>query len=135
MTRVSPLRQAGHTMTSASPARRKGGYFEAPILNSFVPHTGHAPCTAGRPFFMVICVGSLISLLALHFTQYASGIYLTPSKWSAASHAKDRPAEVRRPLQHGPNHTGSLFRRGLHAPLHGTRPKDQLFAFVCRFGH
>ena len=82
MTRVSPLRQAGHTMALAGPARRDG-YFEAPILNNLVPHVGHSPCTAGRPFFMVICAGFLISFLALHFTQYASGIYLTPSRWPA----------------------------------------------------
>jgi len=42
-----------------------------PILNIFVPHTGHVPWVAGLPFFMVIDLGSFISLLARHFTQYA----------------------------------------------------------------
>lgn len=45
-------------------------YPEAPILNIFVPHTGQVPWVAGRPFFMVICLASLISREALHFTQY-----------------------------------------------------------------
>ena len=45
---------------------------EAPILNIFVPHTGHLPSVAGRPFFIWICFASLISRLVLHLTQYAS---------------------------------------------------------------
>lgn len=49
-------------------------YEDAPILNSFVEQSGHSPWTAGRPFFMVTCVGFFISFFALHFTQYASGI-------------------------------------------------------------
>jgi len=32
------------------------------------------PCTAGRPFFSLVSLGSLMSLLALHFTQYACTI-------------------------------------------------------------
>jgi hypothetical protein len=40
-----------------------------PILNILVPHEGHVPCVAGRPFFMVMAFGSFISFLALHFTQ------------------------------------------------------------------
>jgi hypothetical protein len=48
-------------------------YFAAdPILNILVPHTEHVPCVAGLPFFIVTAVGLTISLLALHFTQYAS---------------------------------------------------------------
>jgi len=43
----------------------------APIRNTLVPHVGHVPFTAGRPFFNVVSWGSLISLFALHFTQYA----------------------------------------------------------------
>jgi hypothetical protein len=43
---------------------------DAPILKIFVPHTGHVPCVAGRPFFIVIAFASLISREALHFTQY-----------------------------------------------------------------
>ena len=45
------------------------GYFVAPILNIFVPQTGHEPWVAGRPFFIVMTTGSLISRFALHFTQ------------------------------------------------------------------
>ncbi|MBC5825175.1 MAG: hypothetical protein GIW99_08495 [Candidatus Eremiobacteraeota bacterium] len=45
------------------------GYEDAPILKSFVEHTGHWPETAGRPFFIVTCAGSLISRFALHLTQ------------------------------------------------------------------
>ncbi len=41
----------------------------APILKTFVPQTGHTPSVAGRPFFIVIARGSLISRGALHFTQ------------------------------------------------------------------
>jgi hypothetical protein len=35
-------------------------YLLAPILNILVPHSGHVPCVAGRPFFMVIGLASLI---------------------------------------------------------------------------
>jgi hypothetical protein len=49
-------------------------YEEAPILKSLVEQSGQEPCTAGRPFFIVTCVGFWISFFALHFTQYASGI-------------------------------------------------------------
>ena len=45
-----------------------------PIRKTLVPHFGHVPFTAGRPFFSLVSLGSLISLLALHFTQYASTI-------------------------------------------------------------
>jgi hypothetical protein len=54
--------------------RERVSYDEAPILKSFVEQSGHSPWIAGRPFFMVTCVGFLISFFALHFTQYASGI-------------------------------------------------------------
>jgi hypothetical protein len=43
----------------------------APIRNTLVPQVGHVPFTAGRPFFNVVSLGSLTSLFALHFTQYA----------------------------------------------------------------
>jgi len=42
-----------------------------PILNNFVPQTGHVPVVAGLPFFMVIFCGFFTSREALHFTQYA----------------------------------------------------------------
>ncbi|MBI2863650.1 MAG: hypothetical protein HYX94_03710 [Chloroflexi bacterium] len=47
-------------------------YLLAPILNSLVPQTGHVPSVAGLLFFKVTALGFLISLLALHLTQYAS---------------------------------------------------------------
>lgn len=43
--------------------------YEAPILKIFVPQTGQEPWVAGRPFFMVIALASLISREALHLTQ------------------------------------------------------------------
>ena len=42
-----------------------------PIRKTLVPHSGQVPLTAGRPFFNVTSLGSLISLFVLHFTQYA----------------------------------------------------------------
>ena len=63
----------------ARPAGRANlRYFAAPILNIFVPQTGHLPSVAGRPFFIVIWTASLISRLVLHFTQYASAAMFAP---------------------------------------------------------
>ncbi len=42
-----------------------------PIRKTLVPHVGHVPFTAGRPFFSVVSSGSLMSRFSLHFTQYA----------------------------------------------------------------
>jgi len=42
-----------------------------PIRNILVPHVGHVPWVAGLPFFIVMDLGSLISFLARHLTQYA----------------------------------------------------------------
>jgi hypothetical protein len=39
-----------------------------------VPHVGHFPLIAFRPFFIVSSIPSMISFLALHLTQYPSGI-------------------------------------------------------------
>src|SRR6185437_9353245 len=44
------------------------------ILNMTVPHVGHLPLMALRPFFIVSSTASTISFLALHLTQYPSGI-------------------------------------------------------------
>ena len=44
-------------------------YLVAPILNIFVPHSGQVPCVAGRPFFMVTGLASLIGRWVLHFMQ------------------------------------------------------------------
>jgi hypothetical protein len=45
-------------------------YLLAPILNILVPHSEHVPCVAGRPFFMVVGLASLIWRWVLHFIQY-----------------------------------------------------------------
>ena len=42
-----------------------------PIRKTLVPHSGHVPFTAGRPFFSLVSLGSLMSLFSRHFTQYA----------------------------------------------------------------
>ena len=44
------------------------------ILNITVPQVGHLPLMALRPFFMVSSTALDISFLALHLTQYPSGI-------------------------------------------------------------
>jgi hypothetical protein len=44
------------------------------ILNITVPQVGHLPLIALRPFFIVSSTPSMISFLALHLTQYPSGI-------------------------------------------------------------
>jgi len=49
-------------------------YSTFPIRKTLVPHFEQVPFTAGRPFFSVVFWGSFISLLDLHFTQYASTI-------------------------------------------------------------
>jgi hypothetical protein len=49
--------------------RDRQPYLLLPILNILVPQVGHTPWVAGRPFFIVISLGSFISLFALHFTQ------------------------------------------------------------------
>ena len=41
-----------------------------PILNIVLPHSPHLPLVAGRPFFIVTCSASWISLLSRHFIQY-----------------------------------------------------------------
>ena len=40
------------------------------MRNIFVPQTGQAPWVAGRPFFMVMDLASLISRDSQHLTQY-----------------------------------------------------------------
>jgi hypothetical protein len=51
--------------------------FPPSILNITVPQVGHLPFMALRPFFIVSSTASVISFLALHLTQYPSGI----KKW------------------------------------------------------
>jgi hypothetical protein len=48
--------------------------FPPNILNITVPQVGHFPLMAFRPFFIVSSTPSIISFLALHLTQYPSGI-------------------------------------------------------------
>jgi hypothetical protein len=43
-------------------------------LNITVPQVGHLPLIALRPFFITSSTAFTISFLALHFTQYPSGI-------------------------------------------------------------
>ena len=47
------------------------------ILNITVPHVGQRPLMALRPFFIVSSTPSTISFLALHLTQYPSGIKIS----------------------------------------------------------
>src|SRR6266478_2870257 len=47
------------------------------ILYMTVPQVGHLPLMALRPFLVVTSTPSIISFLALHLTQYPSGI----KKW------------------------------------------------------
>ena len=42
----------------------------APILNIVVPQSPHLPRVARRPFFIVTCCASWMSLVSLHFMQY-----------------------------------------------------------------
>jgi hypothetical protein len=49
------------------------------ILNITVPQVGHLPFVAFRPFFIVSSTASTISFLALHLTQYPSGIKKFPA--------------------------------------------------------
>ena len=56
---------AGVALVAALPPR---------ILNITVPQVGHLPLIALRPFFIVSSTPLAISFLALHLTQYPSGI-------------------------------------------------------------
>jgi hypothetical protein len=47
------------------------------ILNITVPQVGHLPLMALRPFFITSSTASTISFLALHLTQYPSGIKIS----------------------------------------------------------
>ena len=62
---VSGVGVAGAAVDVALPPR---------ILNITVPQVGHLPLIAFRPFFIVSSIPSTISFLALHLTQYPSGI-------------------------------------------------------------
>jgi hypothetical protein len=64
------------------------------ILNITVPQTGHFPLMALRPFFMVSSTPSAISRLALHLTQYPSGIKNLPPTLHASDGAATYPAQL-----------------------------------------
>src|ERR1051326_4511482 len=51
-----------------------GVAFPPRILYITVPQVGHLPLIALRPFLVVTSTASTISFLALHLTQYPSGI-------------------------------------------------------------
>jgi hypothetical protein len=61
-------------------------------LNITVPHVGHLPLMALRPFFIVSSTASAISFLALHLTQYPSAI---KSSCRNASCARQSRANLR----------------------------------------
>lgn len=52
------------------------------MRKTFVPHFGHVPCVAGRPFFNVVDFALLISRFALHLKQYASIMRNLPPEYS-----------------------------------------------------
>ncbi len=66
------------------------------ILNITVPQVGHLPLMALRPFFMVSSTPSAISFLALHLTQYPSGIKNLYRPTLHASDGNPRIAELNR---------------------------------------
>lgn len=63
-----PRKRRVYDLSGGGAKRHRSGY-AFPILNTLVPQVGHVPWVAGLPFFMVICVGLLISLEARHFMQ------------------------------------------------------------------
>ena len=65
---------AGSGVGEAGVAGAGGVALPPRILNMTVPQVGHLPLMALRPFFMTSSTASTISFLALHLTQYPSGI-------------------------------------------------------------
>ncbi len=62
--RPQPL--GSRTALSAGPDH---SYLLLPILNILVPHSGHTPCVAGLPFFIVTAFSSFMVRLVRHLTQ------------------------------------------------------------------
>src|SRR5215471_271829 len=60
------------------------------ILNITVPQVGHLPLMALRPFFMTSSTASMISFLALHLTQYPSGIKTFHAEASCSGAVTDK---------------------------------------------
>src|ERR1700685_4203054 len=65
---------AGGGVTGAAGAAGAVVALPPRILNMTVPQVGHLPLIALRPFFMISSTPLAISFLALHLTQYPSGI-------------------------------------------------------------
>ena len=66
---------AGEGGAAGAEGSEGGGVALPPrILNITVPQVGHLPLMALRPFFIVSSTALEISFLALHLTQYPSGI-------------------------------------------------------------
>ena len=63
-------------------------------MKIFVPHTGQMPWVAGRPFFIVIAFGSLISREALHFTQYPVATGHLHARISSGADGERTPSEA-----------------------------------------
>ena len=63
--------RAGRTSAGSAGLAPAEDHFDAPILNIFVTQRGQMPWVAARPFFILMFFGLDISLLALHFIQYA----------------------------------------------------------------
>src|ERR1700685_1719678 len=75
---------AGGGVTGAAGAAGATTALPPNILNMTVPQVGHLPLMALRPFFMTSSTASTISFLALHLTQYPSGIENSRSGASCA---------------------------------------------------
>jgi hypothetical protein len=72
------------------------------ILNMTVPQVGHLPFIAFRPFFIVSSTALTISFLALHLTQYPSGInFFTASTLHVPSRNGRKLREKHPPTQSG----------------------------------
>src|SRR5262249_60487950 len=78
-----------------------GVAFPPRILNMTVPQVGHFPLMALRPFFITSSTASTISFLALHLTQYPSGIknFLLRHSMRQSSNATSLGAAVRQRQQ------------------------------------
>ena len=79
--RNSRLELKGSTKVEFSRKRENGWWtvrelaaYAFPMRKTEVPQLGQTPLTAGLPFLSVTFCGFLISMLVLHFTQYAVGI-------------------------------------------------------------
>ena len=66
--RPTPWPSAGATSTISGELLAEP-HLVAPILNILVLHTGQVPSVAGRPFFIVIGLASVISRVDLHFMR------------------------------------------------------------------